>query len=343
MREWYTYDKKLSVADVCSQYGYTRQAYYKSLLTGKKSANQTFQVLELVRERRRTLPREGTKKMYKELSASFRENGIKIGRDKLFSILREEGMLIKPRLRYKITTNSNHPFKIYKNLIENFVPTAINQLWVSDITYIRTKDGFMYLSLITDAYSRYIVGHDISDSLELDGCLRALKMALKGYDKKHSLIHHSDRGVQYCSYEYTNLLKENDINISMADRGNCYQNAMAERVNGILKGEFYLDANFVSKAAAIKSCKQAIELYNNVRTHLSLDYHKPAEVYQKKVKVDFFTHNKRNKESGTRQGYNERSSACHRTNQRSSLTEPGLFIKENAKRKKSKIKNEIIV
>ena len=342
MRKWYVY-KGFSIADVCSQYGYTRQAYYKSLVAEKKTDKQFRQVLELVKERRKTLPREGAKKMYKELSSRFQEYGLKIGRDKLFDILREERMLIEPKLRYKITTNSNHPFRIYKNLMEDFVPTGINQLWVSDITYIRTRDGFMYLCLVTDAYSRYIVGYDISDSLELEGCLRALKMALRGLNEKHDLIHHSDRGVQYCSHAYTGLLKENLVKISMADRGNCYQNAMAERVNGILKGEFYLDTNFVNKPAAIKSCKQAIELYNYVRTHLSLDYHKPAEVYHENVSVDFFTHNKRNKQSRTRQGYNERSAASHRTNQRSSLTDSGLFINGNVKRKKSKKKNEIII
>ncbi len=328
MRDWFAY-KGFSIEDICNQYGYTRQGYYKSLKAEKKVYQENQEVLDLVKKRRKLLSREGVKKMHKELSPSFKEHGMKIGRDKLFDLLRQEGMLIIPKLKYKVTTDSNHPFKIYKNLIEGFMPTNINQLWVSDITYIRTRQGFMYLCLITDAYSRYIVGYDISDSLELEGCLRALKMALKNLPQKHDLIHHSDRGVQYCSYDYTNLLKENHVKISMADRGNCYQNAMAERVNGILKGEFYLDINFVNKLEAVKSCKQAIGLYNNVRTHLSLAYHKPAQIYHGKIRVDFFTFNKTKKQPRTRNGYSERSGINQLANQRLSLTENSLFTNEN--------------
>ena len=184
-------------------------------------------------------------------------------------------MLVKPRKRYVRTTDSKHGFRTYLNLVEDFEPTGINQLWVSDITYIRTVRGFLYLALITDAYSRKIVGYDISDSLELEGALRALRQALKSLPADHQLIHHSDRGIQYCSHAYVNKLESRGIKISMASKGNCYENAMAERVNGILKGEYYLNQTFKMKTLAIKACKQAVNIYNNYRLHMSLGYNTP--------------------------------------------------------------------
>jgi transposase InsO family protein len=150
---------------------------------------------------------------------------------------------------------------------------------VSDITYIRTIKGFCYLALITDAYSRKIVGYDISNSLELEGALRALKKALKSLPAGHDLIHHSDRGIQYCSYEYTNLLKKRGVKISMASKGDCYENALAERVNGILKQEYYLDVNFIGVKHAIKACRDAIFIYNNHRLHMALNYKIPEYVH----------------------------------------------------------------
>ena len=155
-----------------------------------------------------------------------------------------------------------------------------NQVWVSDITYIRTLNGFCYLALITDVYSRKIVGYDLSDSLELDGCVRALNKAL--YKKKNikGLIHHSDRGIQYCSNVYTKLLKKKKIKISMTEENHCYENAIAERINGILKDEFYLDQTFTNTAHAKRAAKNAINLYNQVRLHLSLDFKTPNMVYK---------------------------------------------------------------
>ena len=189
-------------------------------------------------------------------------------------------MLVKPRKAYVRTTNSRHGFNTYLNLTEGFVPTGINQLWVSDITYIRAAEGFMYLALITDAYSRKIVGYDISDSLELEGALRALQKALKSLPANHRLIHHSDRGIQYCSHAYVNKLKSRNIKISMASKGNCYENALAERVNGILKQEYYLDKTFRLKSLAMKACKQAVTIYNQHRLHMSLGYKTPEHMHQ---------------------------------------------------------------
>jgi transposase InsO family protein len=276
MRDRFAYNR-VSINAVCESYGLSRQSYYKGLKKAVHAALDKEKVLLLVKDRRKLLLREGGRKLHKYLYKDFKTMGLKIGRDKLFDILREVGMLVRPRKNYVHTTRSSHHFYIYANQASELVPTAINQLWVSDITYIRTREGFMFLALITDAYSRKIVGHDISDSLELEGCLRALKMAMTDLPAGHNLVHHSDRGVQYCSYDYTDLLKENGIKISMAAKGNCYENALAERVNGILKQEFFLDETFAGKAKAIKASKQAIKLYNQVRLHTSIGYSTPEQ------------------------------------------------------------------
>lgn len=178
------------------------------------------------------------------------------------------------------TTNSYHRFYKYNNIIKNLNVTRPNQVWVSDITYIRTVKGFCYLALITDMYSRKIVGYDLSDSLELAGCVRALKKALHHAKDVKGLIHHSDRGIQYCSNVYTQILKRNKIDISMTEENHCYENAMAERVNGILKDEFYLDQTFDNTAHAKRATKSAIKLYNEIRLHLSLDFKTPNYVHQ---------------------------------------------------------------
>ena len=326
--------KGLSIEKICRRYGFTRQGYYKSVKMSGKAEEETALIVELAREIRKTLPRAGVRKLYNELRGIFKENGLRVGRDKLFGIMRQAGMLIESRPAYKVTTDSNHPFRVYRNLTEGFVPTGIDQLWVSDITYIRLGKGFCYLSLVTDAYSRCIRGYHISDTLELEGCLKALKMALKGLPEKHNLIHHSDRGVQYCSHAYTGMLRKHNIRISMADRGNCYQNALAERVNGILKGEFYLNLTFGSLQEAKRVCKQAIWLYNNYRPHLSLDYKKPAEVHYGKAIDGFSSRLQGIVQAGTRQGYSKRAATGSRTNQSPPLTEPGLYDDRSAMRRK---------
>lgn len=161
------------------------------------------------------------------------------------------------------------------------VVTAPNQVWVSDITYIRTINGFCYLALITDMYSRKIVGYDLSDSLELAGCLRALQKALASTRRPAGLVHHSDRGIQYCSNQYVDKLKKHGIKISMTEENHCYENAIAERVNGILKDEFYLDQTFFSTRNAEQAAKNAIDIYNNKRLHVSLGYKTPNMVFKK--------------------------------------------------------------
>ena len=203
-----------------------------------------------------------------------------MGRDTLFNILRKHNMLIHRKKYSSRTTNSLHRFYKYKNIIKDVEVTTPNQVWVSDITYIRTIKGFCYLALITDMYSRKIVGYDISNSLELKGCERALNKALYQAKDIKGLIHHSDRGIQYCSNMYTQILKRNNIAISMTEENHCYENAIAERVNGILKDEFYLDQTFDSLQHAKKATKNAIKLYNEIRLHLSLEYKTPNMVYK---------------------------------------------------------------
>jgi putative transposase len=205
--------------------------------------------------------------------------GIVIGRDKLFELLRGYQLLIKPARNYRKTTNSYHRFRKYRNLIKDRPITASNQVFVSDITYIDTREGFCYLALVTDLYSRKIVGWDLCQSLSIEGSLRALKSALKGVSDTRNLIHHSDRGIQYCSSKYVDLLTSNDVSISMTEENHCYENAVAERVNGILKTEFLLGRQLPSFRVALKQTAEAITTYNKERLHSSIDYRTPLEAY----------------------------------------------------------------
>jgi len=216
----------------------------------------------------------------KSLSQDFEKKQLKVGRDTLFNVLREHKMLTL-RKKYSVrTTNSHHRFYKYNNSIKDLEVNRPNQVWVSDITYIRTVKGFCYLALITDMHSRKIVGYDLSDRLELKECVRALNKAFNKVKDLTGLIHHSDRGIQYCSNVYTQILKRKKISISMTEENHCYENAMAERVNGILKDEFYLDQIFTNKEHAKRAAKNAIKLYNEIRLHLSLDYQTSNMVYK---------------------------------------------------------------
>lgn len=270
-----------SIREVCSSFDMKRDAYYKFKTRFHRKEEVYSKVIELVKKRRDTLPREGGRKLLLSLRPDFEVAQLKVGRDSLFDILRTNNLLVKKRKYSCKTTNSYHRFHKYKNLIKEFVPTKINQVWVTDITYIRTVNGFCYLALVTDFFSRKIVGYDISNSLELEGVLRALKKALYQAKDVSELIHHSDRGIQYCSNVYTNELLKRDIKISMTEENHCYENAVAERVNGILKDEFYLDITFTSLKQAKMATKNAIKLYNNERLHLSLNFKTPDNVYKK--------------------------------------------------------------
>jgi putative transposase len=271
---------KASISQVCSCFGLTRDAFYKYQERNKKKEAVNQRVVELVKAERKYQPRVGTRKLYEALHTLFIMENLKVGRDNLFDILRQHEMLVKRKKSYCKTTDSYHRFHKYNNLVKYMEVTAPNQVWVSDITYIRTVGGFCYLALITDMYSRKIVGFDISDSLELSGCLRALQKALKTARPAGQLVHHSDRGIQYCSNQYVEMLKKHHIKISMTEENHCYENALAERVNGILKDEFYLDQCFFSTGHARIAAKNAINIYNSKRLHLSLGYKTPDYVFK---------------------------------------------------------------
>ena len=265
------------VSSLCALYGISRQGYYKSIGRENKQGLEVDRVVALVQELRKELPREGIHKLYRRLKPKFQTEGLKVGRDRLLAILQSEDMLVKPRRSYTRTTQSSHRFRVYHNLFLNKAPKYSNQVWVADITYIPGQQGYYYLHLITDAYSRKIVGYEISSSLGVESSIRALKMALKQLPVSHGLIHHSDRGFQYCSSQYTNLLKNRDIRISMAAKGNCYENALAERVNGILKQEFFLDVPQQTREMTITATHQAIKAYNEVRLHQNIAYLTPSK------------------------------------------------------------------
>ena len=225
------------------------------------------------------MPRIGGKKLYAMLQGDLKELG-GIGRDKFFDLLGRNNLLVERKRSYTKTTNSFHRFYKYKNLLYDKILSHANECWVSDITYIRTSEGFVYLFLITDAFSRKIVGYSLSKSLSIEGGMEALKMAIKQRDRSKPLIHHSDRGIQYCSSDYVKLLLKNEIQISMTEENHCYENALAERINGILKDEFLLDSTFKSFEAAQKAVKQAVETYNTVRPHWSLELKTPEQVHR---------------------------------------------------------------
>lgn len=269
-----------SIKNVCDCFNLKRDAYYKYNRRVKQRKSFEQELLHIVKKRRKSLPREGVRKLMKSLNNDFEIQQLKVGRDTLFKVLREHKMLTLRKKYSARTTNSYHRFYKYNNIIKDIEVTRPNQVWVSDITYIRTIKGFCYLALITDMHSRKIVGYDLSDSLELNGCVRALNKAVYQAKSINGLIHHSDRGIQYCSNIYTQILKRKKIDISMTEENHCYENALAERVNGILKDEFYLDQTFMNVAHAKRATKNAINLYNEIRLHLSLDYKTPNMVYK---------------------------------------------------------------
>jgi len=222
----------------------------------------------------------GGKKLYKLLKEDLDRIDADLGRDKFFDLLRKWKLLVVRHRKYAVTTQSYHRFRVYENLVKGFLIRRPHQVWVCDITYVRIKSGFVYLFLLTDAYSRKIVGWELSNSLGLEGALSSLKKAIKQCPDPRDLIHHSDRGFQYCSGEYVKILKANRIMISMAEAGNCYENAMAERINGILKEEYGLDNTFRDERQARKSAKEGIEAYNDQRPHWSLGLQIPAKVHE---------------------------------------------------------------
>lgn len=264
--------------DLCGYFGISRQSFYKWLKYEAKKQLESHIITRWVKDNRKIQKVEGCYKLWLKHKVEFNIE-MALGRDKFFELMRDEGLLIKRKRKYARTTNSEHGFRIYSNKIKDIKILHPNHVWVCDITYIATRKGFMYLALITDLYSRKIVGYDMSDSLEAEGCRRALKRALSIVKNPEGIIHHSDRGIQYCCKEYVKLLKQHGMEISMAAKGDCYENAVAERVNGILKQEYGLGDKFINKEVALKTTREAINLYNTIRLHRSINFKTPAEIY----------------------------------------------------------------
>ena len=276
-------EESISIEKLCKVFGKSRQAYYDAINRKNRCGVDKEIIRHHVIERRHIQPKEGARKLYHNLKPVLQSEGIKIGRDKFIKTLRELDLLVKRRKRGKRTTNSNHPFYKYPNLIKELVVDRSEMVWVCDITYLHFKNSFVYLSLITDLYSHKIVGFHLHDTLKTIGPQKALEKALKKrcYPERE-LIHHSDKGIQYCSYTYTNLLKSNGIKVSMAEAGNPYENAVAERVNGILKDEYNLDSIVCNTFEELNNViDNSIWIYNNLRSHASCDYLTPDEAHRR--------------------------------------------------------------
>ncbi len=275
---------KLAIGLLCRLFGKTRHSYYDSLWRKERSLLKEDIILQEVINIRKALPKLGTRKLHYLLQDKLLSHNISIGRDYLFNLLSEHKLLIRRRKRNVITTNSRHWMKKYSNLIRDTIVIRPEQVWVSDITYIRMINQWGYLSLITDAYSRKIVGYSFRNDLAAQGCIDALQMALDNRIYTKSIIHHSDRGSQYCSKNYVNLLLENNMAISMTENGDPYENALAERVNGIIKIEFNLHSSQLGFEKTHKLIKNSINSYNSIRPHASCDYLTPEQAhFQDKV------------------------------------------------------------
>lgn len=278
-------EKEVSITSVSRQLGYSKQAYYKSKTNQQKKNCYRAIAKQKVLTVRKQLPRLGTRKLYHLLAEDFKKEHISVGRDKLFSILREEQLLIVKKKRYTKTTDSRHWMHKYPNLIKGLELVNPEQIWVADITWLSIKNEYCYLHLITDAYSKKIMGYEVSNNLAATNTIKALEMALRNRKYRTPLIHHSDRGLQYCSAGYTKLLTDNSIDISMTQDGSPYDNAIAERVNGILKDEFGMDNEFDSMEQARSEVKQSVGLYNRMRPHLSNNMLTPHQMHnQNKLK-----------------------------------------------------------
>jgi len=263
--------------------GISRQAYYQRCQRERDQLQQAAAVIDLVQPIRLRQPRIGTRKLHCLLRPGLAQADMKVGRDRLFCILRQARLLVPPQRAYHKTTDSHHRFRRHPNLLkagpEQVTPSGPEQVWVADITYLPTREKFVCVSLITDAWSRKIVGYHVHGSLQTEEVSQALKMALRERCGKAPLIHHSDRGIQYCSTYYQDIHRRHGLVCSMTDGYDCYQNALAERVNGILKGEFLLNRPANLEQAA-KMVVQSVRIYNQERPHTALKYKTPDEVHR---------------------------------------------------------------
>lgn len=273
----------MSLAKACCHVGISRQAYYKQVQAEAACQGRDQRVVELVQQTRRRQPRIGTRKLHYLLREPLAAAGIKLGRDGLFRTLKRAHLLVPPRRAFHKTTQSFHRFYKHPNFLKPTAPGVVSrrpeQVWVADITYLPTQEKCVYLSLVTDAYSRKIVGHHVHESLQTEEVAQALKIALRTRRSQGRLVHHSDRGIQYCSTYYQALHQQHGLTCSMTDGYDCYQNALAERINGILKTEFllYRPENLEQ---ARRMVNQSVEIYNRERPHLALKYKTPDAVHR---------------------------------------------------------------
>jgi len=279
--------KGISLANLCAWFGLTRQAYYQSKNRVEKDLIEQEILLDKIGDIRKDHKRLGGRKLFFKLGTFMDEHNIKMGRDAFFDLLRDNKLLIKQRKRHHVTTNSNHWMKKYPHLIKDIEPIGPNHVWVSDITYWKTKGGHYYISFITDAYSRKIVGYHVADTMEAIESATALKMAIKTLKiNAKGLIHHSDRGSQYCSSMYVNILKKEGIKISMTENGDPLENAIAERINGIIKGEYLFDYLIKTLLNAKEVLKSVVKLYNEDRPHSSIGNAVPSKVHSNDTDIE---------------------------------------------------------
>jgi putative transposase len=283
MKNIYPY---VSLARFCWLLGITRQAFYQHFWNEQDISTEQNLVLEEVKRIRAEHPVIGTRKLQVLLQPFLLQHQIKMGRDALFDLLSENKLLVRKRRRSIKTTQSHHWLKKYFNLIKEWHPSEPMQLWVADITYVPMKTGFLYLSLITDAYSHLIVGYHIAETLEAVHTTKALEMALENENATEGLIHHSDRGIQYCSQEYVKLLKGRGIKISMSENGDPLENPLAERVNGIIKNEYLKHYSMHNHNEALQLVQETIKKYNNKRPHQSIRMLPPDLVHTKQLLVN---------------------------------------------------------
>jgi transposase InsO family protein len=263
---------------ICSSYGYTRQGFYKHRKLADVEEKRDMAILEYVMKVRVKQKRTGTRKIHRMLLA-LRRPELVIGRDKLLELLRDHKLLAAKAKRFTRTTVAKPDLPIHPNQLEGFMTSRINQAWVADITYLNTCDGFAYLYLLTDLHSRKIIGYALANDLKAENACRVLKQALRTVSDPRDIIHHSDHGCQYGSSIYQNILAHNQMRCSMTGRNRCYDNAVAERINGILKHEYELKRTFPSRQIAREAVKDAINIYNKERLHASLGYKTPESVH----------------------------------------------------------------
>lgn len=280
-------------------FGISKQAFYKRLKSHKNKENNDRIVVKLIKDYRNQFGlRTGGIKLHSELKANMQQLGIKMGRDKFYKLLRAYNLLVPKTKRYHITTNSKHQFYKYNNLVKDKAPTRSEQLWVSDITYIKTEKKHCYLALVTDAYSKQIMGYKLDSHMKTSLCIDALTMAVKNRKyPNEQLIHHSDRGIQYCNPAYTEFVEQNGLTISMTQQYDPYENAVAERINRTLKYEYGLKQTIKNVTLARKITRRAVKIYNTKRPHFSLKLKTPKFVHLNQgIKYHSYKKNKENLE-----------------------------------------------